>query len=161
MIEYNNVHHTCQNSSDCGGIHSGRDWTYVGLLFSPFVTFKWNKYWTEIEIIMNLDKLLKLNGFIGIIALKCEVFLKPWILFQRGNIIRKNHIHHTLRFLPGADVRGIMLDDQYSSVTIEDNVFYDVSWWQLRNYRVLWWAEMSNSSELVFLLAMLTESRST
>lgn len=45
---------------------------------------------------------------------------------QRGNIIRKNHIHHTLRRVPGADVRGIMLDDQYSSVTIEENVFYDV-----------------------------------
>lgn len=71
VMEYNNVHHTCQNSSDCGGIHSGRDWT------------------------------------------------------ARGNIIRKNHIHHTLRRVPGADVRGIMLDDQYSSVTIEENVFYD------------------------------------
>ncbi|XP_061184339.1 uncharacterized protein LOC133192335 [Saccostrea echinata] len=71
VMEYNHVHHTCQNSSDCGGIHAGRDWT------------------------------------------------------SRGNIIRKNHIHHTLRFFPGADVRGIMLDDEYSSVTIEDNVFYD------------------------------------
>ncbi|XP_062596121.1 uncharacterized protein LOC134257535, partial [Saccostrea cucullata] len=57
VMEYNHVHHTCQNSSDCGGIHAGRDWTW------------------------------------------------------RGNIIRKNHIHHTLRFVPGADVRGIMLDD--------------------------------------------------
>ncbi|PVD31350.1 hypothetical protein C0Q70_06762 [Pomacea canaliculata] len=43
----------------------------------------------------------------------------------RGNIIRKNHIHHTLRYFPGADVRGIMLDDEYSSVLIEGNVFYD------------------------------------
>ncbi|XP_022320151.2 uncharacterized protein LOC111122626 isoform X1 [Crassostrea virginica] len=71
VMEYNEIHHNCQNSSDCGGIHSGRDWT------------------------------------------------------ARGNIIRKNHIHHTLRYVPGADVRGIMLDDQYSSVTIEENVFYD------------------------------------
>lgn len=47
-------------------------------------------------------------------------------VLQRGNIIRKNHIHHTLRYFPGADVRGIMLDDEYSSVLIEGNVFYDV-----------------------------------
>ncbi|KAK7483382.1 hypothetical protein BaRGS_00025322 [Batillaria attramentaria] len=71
IIEYNHVHHMCWNSSDCGAIHSGREWTW------------------------------------------------------RGNVIRHNHIHHTLRYLPGADVRGIMLDDEYSSVLIEHNVFYD------------------------------------
>lgn len=47
--------------------------------------------------------------------------------YQRGNVIRYNHIHHTLRYFPGAQVRGIMLDDEYSSVNIEHNVFYDVS----------------------------------
>ena len=47
---------------------------------------------------------------------------------QRGNIIRYNYIHHTLRLVPGADVRGIMLDDQYSSALIEKNVFFDVSY---------------------------------
>ena len=48
-------------------------------------------------------------------------------LCQRGNVIRYNHIHETLRFMPGADVRGIMLDDEYASVVIEHNVFYNVS----------------------------------
>ncbi|XP_064612389.1 uncharacterized protein LOC135476325 [Liolophura sinensis] len=43
----------------------------------------------------------------------------------RGNVIKENHIHHVLRYMPGAQVRGIMLDDQYSSVTIENNVFHD------------------------------------
>ncbi|XP_067672286.1 uncharacterized protein [Haliotis asinina] len=42
----------------------------------------------------------------------------------RGNKIRYNHIHDTIRLMPGASVRGVMLDDQYSSVTIEHNVFY-------------------------------------
>ncbi|XP_041349420.1 uncharacterized protein LOC121368738 [Gigantopelta aegis] len=44
---------------------------------------------------------------------------------NRGNVIRYNYIHHTLRYWPGSTVRGIMLDDQYSSVNIEHNVFYD------------------------------------
>ncbi|XP_048247750.1 uncharacterized protein LOC124120284 [Haliotis rufescens] len=48
---------------------------------------------------------------------------RDWTM--RGNVIRYNYIHHTLRNVPGAQVRGIMLDDQYSSVTIEHNVFYD------------------------------------
>ena len=48
-------------------------------------------------------------------------------LCQRGNVIRYNHIHETLRFMPGADVRGIMLDDEYASAVIEHNVFYNVS----------------------------------
>ncbi|XP_063438512.1 uncharacterized protein LOC134719447 [Mytilus trossulus] len=43
----------------------------------------------------------------------------------RGNIIRKNHIQRTKKNVPGADVRGIMLDDQYSSALIEQNVFHD------------------------------------
>lgn len=43
----------------------------------------------------------------------------------RGNVIRHNHIHNIQRHHPGADVRGIMLDDEYSSVLIEHNVFYD------------------------------------
>lgn len=43
----------------------------------------------------------------------------------RGCVIRYNIIHHNLRFHPGADVRGIMLDDQYASVNIHDNVFYN------------------------------------
>ncbi|KAK3585349.1 hypothetical protein CHS0354_004619 [Potamilus streckersoni] len=43
----------------------------------------------------------------------------------RGVVIRYNYIHHTLRKVPGSAVRGIMLDDQYSSVTIEYNVFSD------------------------------------
>ncbi|XP_071134151.1 uncharacterized protein [Mytilus edulis] len=43
----------------------------------------------------------------------------------RGNIIRNNHFHNIKRLVPGADVRGIMLDDQFSSVIIENNVFHD------------------------------------
>lgn len=43
----------------------------------------------------------------------------------RGNVIRLSHIQNTKRLHPGADVRGIMLDDQYSSVLIERNVFRD------------------------------------
>ncbi|XP_053396026.1 uncharacterized protein LOC128556126 [Mercenaria mercenaria] len=43
----------------------------------------------------------------------------------RGNIIRYNIVHHTLRLVPGADVRGVMLDDQSSSTSITNNVFYD------------------------------------
>ncbi|KAK7468006.1 hypothetical protein BaRGS_00036750 [Batillaria attramentaria] len=43
----------------------------------------------------------------------------------RGNVVRYNYIHHTLRYMPGADVRGIMLDDEYSSALIEHNVFFD------------------------------------
>ncbi|XP_046360205.2 uncharacterized protein LOC124137802 [Haliotis rufescens] len=42
----------------------------------------------------------------------------------RGNKVRYNHIHDTIRLMPGSGVRGVMLDDQYSSVTIEHNVFY-------------------------------------
>ncbi|XP_064613285.1 uncharacterized protein LOC135477063 [Liolophura sinensis] len=71
LIYRNHMHHLCIGSSDCGGIHSGRDWTF------------------------------------------------------RGNFIKQNHIEHVLRFYPGADVRGIMLDDEYSSVTIEENVFHN------------------------------------
>ncbi|XP_052072927.1 uncharacterized protein LOC127711025 isoform X3 [Mytilus californianus] len=41
----------------------------------------------------------------------------------RGNVIRYNHIQDTRRLVPGADVRGIMLDDQLSGVLIEHNVF--------------------------------------
>ena len=36
-------------------------------------------------------------------------------------------MHHTLKLVPGADVRGVMLDDQSSSTRITNNVFYDVS----------------------------------
>ncbi|XP_048252238.1 uncharacterized protein LOC124135242 [Haliotis rufescens] len=43
----------------------------------------------------------------------------------RGNVIRYNHIHHVLKHMPGADNRGIMLDDQFSGVHIEHNVFYE------------------------------------
>ena len=34
VIEYNHIHHMCWNSSDCGAIHSGRDWTWVRTLSS-------------------------------------------------------------------------------------------------------------------------------
>ncbi|XP_064613277.1 uncharacterized protein LOC135477056 [Liolophura sinensis] len=71
VIRRNHLHNLCTGTSDCGAIHSGRDWTF------------------------------------------------------RGNVIKENHIHHVLRFLPGAEVRGVMLDDQYSSVLIEGNVFYE------------------------------------
>ncbi|XP_052258953.1 uncharacterized protein LOC127863459 isoform X2 [Dreissena polymorpha] len=27
VMEYNHVHHTCMNASDCGALHTGRDWT--------------------------------------------------------------------------------------------------------------------------------------
>ncbi|KAK7087275.1 hypothetical protein V1264_021348 [Littorina saxatilis] len=43
----------------------------------------------------------------------------------RGNVIRYNHIHDCQRHFPGADVRGIMLDDEYAAVLIEHNVFYN------------------------------------
>ncbi|XP_052258951.1 uncharacterized protein LOC127863459 isoform X1 [Dreissena polymorpha] len=71
VMEYNHVHHTCMNASDCGALHTGRDWT------------------------------------------------------TRGNIIRYNLVTETLRLVPGADVRGVMLDDQSSSTTIVNNVFYN------------------------------------
>ncbi|XP_063405884.1 uncharacterized protein LOC134689845 [Mytilus trossulus] len=70
-IQYNNVFENCMNSSDCGAIHSGKDWA------------------------------------------------------ARGTVIRFNHIHHNLQYYYGADVRGVMLDDQYSSVLVEKNVFYN------------------------------------
>ncbi|KAK6191831.1 hypothetical protein SNE40_003423 [Patella caerulea] len=73
MMEYNNIHHVCMNSSDCGALNIGASWTY------------------------------------------------------RGCMIRYNHIHHVLQYWPGAEVRGLMLDDLYSSVTIEHNVMYDNS----------------------------------
>ncbi|XP_052258950.1 uncharacterized protein LOC127863458 [Dreissena polymorpha] len=69
VMEYNHVHHTCVNASDCGALHTGRDWT------------------------------------------------------TRGNKIRYNLVTDTLRLVPGADVRGVMLDDQSSSTTIVNNVF--------------------------------------
>ncbi|OWF40931.1 hypothetical protein KP79_PYT15959 [Mizuhopecten yessoensis] len=71
VMEYNHVHHLCQNATDCGALHTGRDWT------------------------------------------------------GRGCVVRYNHVHHVLRLHPGADVRGVMLDDQYSSVNIYSNVFYN------------------------------------
>ncbi|KAK7087268.1 uncharacterized protein [Littorina saxatilis] len=71
VIEYNHIHHMCINASDCGAIHSLRDWTF------------------------------------------------------RGNVIRYNHVHDTRRLMPGASVRGIMLDDEYAAVLIENNVLYD------------------------------------
>ncbi|XP_076473023.1 uncharacterized protein LOC143302302 [Babylonia areolata] len=43
----------------------------------------------------------------------------------RGNVIRYNHVHDVLRHFPGSDVRGIMLDDEYSSALVEHNVFYN------------------------------------
>ncbi|XP_046575831.1 uncharacterized protein LOC124283846 [Haliotis rubra] len=46
--------------------------------------------------------------------------------FFRGNMIRYNHIHDTIKLMPGSGVRGVMLDDEYSSVTIEHNVFYHI-----------------------------------
>ncbi|XP_052086585.1 uncharacterized protein LOC127723909 [Mytilus californianus] len=70
-IQYNNVFEICMNSSDCGAIHSGKDWA------------------------------------------------------ARGTVIRYNHIHHNLQYYYGADVRGVMLDDQFSSVLVEKNVFYN------------------------------------
>ncbi|KAK6189983.1 hypothetical protein SNE40_001939 [Patella caerulea] len=70
IMEYNHFSRCCHDSSDCGAIHAGRDWT------------------------------------------------------MRGNVIRYNYVHDSIRHWPGADVRGIMLDDEYSSVTIEHNVFY-------------------------------------
>ncbi|OQW76908.1 MAG: hypothetical protein BVN35_05645 [Proteobacteria bacterium ST_bin11] len=30
LVEKNEVHHVCEQSSDCGAIYSGRDWTYRG-----------------------------------------------------------------------------------------------------------------------------------
>ena len=52
--------------------------------------------------------------------------------FQRGNTIQYNYIHHILRLVPGADVRGVMLDDQSSGTIIKKNVFYDVNMISLR-----------------------------
>ncbi|WAR31491.1 hypothetical protein MAR_034033, partial [Mya arenaria] len=71
VMEFNHVHHTCMNASDCGAFHTGRDWT------------------------------------------------------TRGNVIRNNLVHDNLRLVPGADVRGVMLDDQSSSTHITNNVFFN------------------------------------
>jgi len=61
-----------------------------------------------------------------VVLLLLRLKLIAFLIFQRGNVIRYNHIHDTKRLQPGADVRGIMLDDQYSSALIEHNVFHDV-----------------------------------
>ncbi|XP_070196646.1 uncharacterized protein [Littorina saxatilis] len=72
VIQNNHVHHVCQDSSDCGAIHSNGHYTY------------------------------------------------------RGNVIEKNYVHHVLHSVPGPDNRGVMLDDEMSSVTARYNVFYDL-----------------------------------
>ncbi|XP_055957905.1 uncharacterized protein LOC126824403 isoform X2 [Patella vulgata] len=69
VMEYNHFQDCCQNSSDCGAVHCGRDWS------------------------------------------------------MRGNYIRHNYFQNTHRNWPGAQVRGVMLDDEFSSVNIENNVF--------------------------------------
>lgn len=56
---------------------------------------------------------------------------------QRGTVIRYNHIHHNLQYYYGADVRGVMLDDQYSSVLVEKNVFYNVRSCRLYQHKIL------------------------
>ncbi|XP_067648657.1 uncharacterized protein [Haliotis asinina] len=70
IVEHNHIHHMCVNSTDCGGIIAGRDWS------------------------------------------------------GRGNVIRYNYIHNVVKNMPGAENRGIMLDDQFSGVLIEHNVFF-------------------------------------
>ncbi|KAK6183836.1 hypothetical protein SNE40_006427 [Patella caerulea] len=70
IMEYNHFEDCCQNATDGGAVHCGRDWT------------------------------------------------------MRGNHIRYNYFQNTLRTWPGGQIRGIMLDDEFSSVTIEHNVFF-------------------------------------
>ncbi|XP_050409571.1 uncharacterized protein LOC126824394 [Patella vulgata] len=69
IMENNHFHDCCHATSDCGAIHSGRDWT------------------------------------------------------SRGTVIRNNYIHNTVRHWPGAEIRGVMLDDQFSGANIEHNIF--------------------------------------
>ncbi|XP_063448979.1 uncharacterized protein LOC134728334 [Mytilus trossulus] len=56
-------------------------------------------------------------------ASDCGAFMAGREWTWRGNQIRSNHIHGTKSTIPGADVRGIMLDDQLSGIHIEHNVF--------------------------------------
>ena len=47
--------------------------------------------------------------------------------FQRGNVVRYNWIHDTIRKVPGGENKGITLDSQHSSTTMMYNVLYNVS----------------------------------
>ena len=48
-------------------------------------------------------------------------------VFQRGNILRYNWIHHVLRYVPGSDNKGISLENQVSSTSMKYNVLSDVN----------------------------------
>ena len=39
VIEYNDVHHVCQESNDAGAVYSGRDWTWRG------TAVRYNRFW--------------------------------------------------------------------------------------------------------------------
>ncbi len=39
VIEFNDVHHVCQESNDAGAVYSGRDWTWRGTVI------RYNKFW--------------------------------------------------------------------------------------------------------------------
>lgn len=60
-------------------------------------------------------------------ASDCGAFYTGLDWTTRGNIIRYNIVHHTLRLVPGMHCRGVMLDDQSSSTLVSNNVFYDNS----------------------------------
>ncbi|XP_052790467.1 uncharacterized protein LOC128224591 [Mya arenaria] len=58
-------------------------------------------------------------------ASDCGAFYTGLDWTTRGNVIRNNLIHDNFRLVPGADVRGIMLDDKSSSTNITNNVFFN------------------------------------
>ncbi|XP_071177689.1 uncharacterized protein [Mytilus edulis] len=58
-------------------------------------------------------------------ASDCGGFMTGREMTWCGNVIRRNYITGIQLRVPGADTRGVMLDDQYSCILIEQNVFYN------------------------------------
>ncbi|XP_045203138.2 uncharacterized protein LOC123556462 [Mercenaria mercenaria] len=83
---------------------------------------QWSAVWYSGNDILMEYNLLHHNC---VNASDCGAFHTGRDWTTRGNIIRYNIVHHTLRLVPGADVRGVMLDDQSSSTRITNNVFYN------------------------------------
>ncbi|CAG2228782.1 unnamed protein product [Mytilus edulis] len=58
-------------------------------------------------------------------ASDCGGFMTGREMTWCGNVIRRNYITGIQLRVPGAHTRGVMLDDQYSCILIEQNVFYN------------------------------------
>ncbi|KAL3858274.1 hypothetical protein ACJMK2_012870 [Sinanodonta woodiana] len=106
VIEYNHIHHTCMNSSDCGALMCGRDWTARG------VVIRYNYIHHTLRHVPGAaNRGIMLDDQYSSVIIEYNVFYDNMVHVNigggRDNIVRYNIFYNATAYAMQIDSRGI------------------------------------------------------